>query len=142
MTRDPRQLREKPVQAAMRQDIVAWLKAHDFDTSPTSLSNIHAKGYQLIFRQLVLIIDDGYNFSDNVPLHDEVLSALRALEYPFVSSIDSKWFAAPGSMHSWPTLLGALHWLVELGKVSCESLSLLCPLLDGLTFIVLRRLFE
>ena len=116
MQRDPRQLREKNVQLIMRQDIVGWLKAHDFDTSSNPLSNIHAKGYQMIFRQLVLIIDDGYNFPDNVPLQDEVLQTLRALEYPYVASLDSKWFAAPASMHSWPSLLGVLHWLVELGK--------------------------
>lgn len=102
----------------MRQDIVGWLKAHDFDTSSNPLSNIHAKGYQMIFRQLVLIIDDSYDFPDNVPLQDEVLHALRALEYPYVASLDSKWFAAPASMHSWPSLLGVLHWLVELGKAS------------------------
>ena len=120
--RDPRQLREKNVQLVMRQDIVGWLKAHDFDTSSNPLSNIHAKGYQMIFRQLVLIIDDGHNFSDNIPLQDEVLNVLRALEYPYVSSLDSKWFAAPASMHSWPSLLGVLHWLVELGKVSRGSI--------------------
>lgn len=123
VTRDPRQLREKNIQLAMRQDIVGWLKAHDFDTSSNPLSNIHAKGYQMIFRQLVLIIDDGYNFSDNVPLQDEVLNTLRALEYPYVSSLDAKWFAAPASMHSWPSLLGVLHWLVELGKCYEEYLN-------------------
>lgn len=117
VSRDPRQLRDKNVQLTMRQDIVGWLKAHDFDTSSNPLSNIHAKGYQLIFRQLVLIIDDAYKFPDNVGLNDEVLTALRALDYPYVSSLDSKWFAAPASMHSWPSLLGVLHWLVELGKV-------------------------
>jgi hypothetical protein len=44
---------------------------------------------------------------------------LKALRYPFAAQIDAKWLAAPASMHSWPFLLGMLHWLVEIGKVCC-----------------------
>jgi kinetochore protein NDC80 len=102
----------------MRQDIVNWLLAHEYDISMQTLLNIHAKAYQSIFRQLVTLIDDEYAFLDGARLEEEVIPALKCLEYPFLSQVDIKWLAAPASMHSWPSLLGVLHWLVELGKVS------------------------
>lgn len=46
---------------------------------------------------------------------EEVPRILKSLSYPFTIS-KSAMFAI-GSLHTWPTLLGALHWMVELIKV-------------------------
>ena len=101
VTRDARQLRDKNVQSTRRQDFVGWLKpTTSLLHTSNSLSSIHAKGYKLIFRHLVLIIDDAYMLPDIVPLQDEVLISLRALDRPYVSSLEFKRFAAPASMHS------------------------------------------
>jgi kinetochore protein NDC80 len=116
--RDPRALRDRQYQSKMRQDIVNWLIAHEYDISMQTLMNIHAKAYQTIFRQLIMIIDSEYIFLDGAKLEEEVIPALKCMEYPFLSQLDIKWLAAPASMHSWPSLLGVLHWLVELGKVN------------------------
>lgn len=105
----------------MRQDIVNWLLGHEYDISMQTLLNIHAKAYQSIFRHLVMIVDDEYVFLDGARLEEEVIPALKCLEYPFLSQVDIKWLAAPASMHSWPSLLGVLHWLVDLGKVSSHK---------------------
>jgi len=61
---------------------------------------------------------------------------LKALRYPFASQIDTKWLAAPASMHSWPFLLGMLHWLVEMGKVRLPPYLRICIIL--LTYVLLQ----
>lgn len=50
---------------------------------------------------------------------EEVPRILKTLNYPFTIS-KSAMFAI-GSLHTWPTLLGALHWMVELIRVSIRS---------------------
>ena len=47
---------------------------------------------------------------------EEVPKILRVLGYPFAISKSSMF--AIGSPHTWPHLLAALTWLVELIKVS------------------------
>lgn len=83
-----------------------------------TLVNITGKDFRAIFHHLVELIDPWHPFDPKVRFEDEFLPALKALRYPFVAQIDVKWLAAPASMHSWPSLLGMLHWLVEMGKVS------------------------
>ena len=51
----------------------------------------------------------------NKKVEEEVPKILKLLSYPFTIS-KSAMFAI-GSLHSWPTLLGALHWMVDLIKV-------------------------
>lgn len=101
----------------MKQDIYSWLQATEFDISMQTLSNITGKDYRAMFQHLVTIVDPAYPFDPRLRFEDEFQPALKALRYPFASQIDNKWLAAPGSMHSWPALLAALHWLVEMGKV-------------------------
>lgn len=52
------------------------------------------------------------NFKMEKKFEEEVPRILKTLHYPFTIS-KSAMFAV-GSMHTWPTLLGALHWMVEL----------------------------
>ncbi|KAF8892608.1 HEC/Ndc80p family-domain-containing protein [Infundibulicybe gibba] len=120
--KDPRPLREKPYQARMRQDILAYLQATEFEITMQTLANIHGKGYRAIFEHLVLLLDPSYPFNEHARLEDQFIPTLKALRYPFVHVIDNKWLAAPASMHSWPSLLGVLHWLVELCKMREEYL--------------------
>ena len=46
---------------------------------------------------------------------EEVPKILKSLGYPF--TIHKRSLASVGSPHTWPILLGALHWLMELVKV-------------------------
>jgi hypothetical protein len=100
----------------MRQEIFLFLQSAGFEISPSTLSNIQGKEYRNIFEYLVLILDPMYMFSAG-RFEDDFTPALKALRYPYAHSIDNKWLAAPASMHSWPPLLGVLHWLVEMCKV-------------------------
>jgi kinetochore protein NDC80 len=46
---------------------------------------------------------------------EEVPKILKSLGYPF--TIHKTSLSNVGSPHTWPILLGALHWLMELVKV-------------------------
>ncbi|KAJ7219072.1 HEC/Ndc80p family-domain-containing protein [Mycena pura] len=118
--KDPRPLREKPFQAQMKHDIYTYLKGTDREIAHSTLGNIQGKEYRAIFEFLVKTLDPCHPLNANLKFEDEFVPALRALRYPFVNAIDNKWLAAPASMHSWPTLLGVLHWLVE----ACKALDL------------------
>jgi kinetochore protein NDC80 len=101
----------------MRHDIFNYLQSSGFDISMTSLANIQGKDYRAIFDFLLLTLDPSHPLSSNARFEDEFVPALKSLRYPFAHQIDNKWLAAPASMHSWPSLLGVLHWLAELCKV-------------------------
>jgi kinetochore protein NDC80 len=101
----------------MRQDIFNYLQSAGLDISMATLTNIQGKDYRAIFDYLVLSVDQSHPLNQNARFEDEFVPALRALRYPFAHQIDNKWLAAPASMHSWPSLLGVLHWLVEVCKV-------------------------
>ncbi|RDB24297.1 putative kinetochore protein NDC80 [Hypsizygus marmoreus] len=116
-SKDTRNLRDKGVQQGMRQDIYNYLQGAGFSISLSSLNNIQGKDYKAIFEFLVLILDPSHPLNSAAKLEEQFVPALKALRYPFAHQIDNKWLAAPASMHSWPSLLGVLHWLVEMCKL-------------------------
>ena len=101
----------------MKQDIVNWLQGSGFEIPLASLNSIHGKDYRAIFDFLLLTLDPSHPLAPNARFEDEFVPALKSLRYPFAHQIDNKWLAAPASIYSWPSLLGVLHWLVELCKV-------------------------
>lgn len=105
----------------MRQDVVNYLNSSGFEISMAMLANIQGKDYRAIFHSLVLTLDPYYPLKEGTRFEDEFVPALKALQYPFAHQIDQKWLAAVASPHSWPYLLGALHWLVELCRVCQDS---------------------
>ncbi|KAG5645008.1 hypothetical protein DXG03_007285 [Asterophora parasitica] len=115
--KDTRPLRDRQYQTKMRQEIFSYLQSEGFEISMAILANIQGKDYRAIFDFLLLTVDPAHPLSQNGRFEDEFVPALKALRYPFAHQIDNKWLAAPASMHSWPSLLGVLHWLVELCKL-------------------------
>ena len=109
----------------MRQDIVSWLQSTEYDISMQTLANITGREYRNIFQYLYSMLDPGYPFEPQARFEDEFIQALRCIRYPFVGQVDPKWLAAPASMHSWPSLLGVLHWLTAMCKVRRGSVRLL-----------------
>lgn len=123
-TKDTRPLRDRQFQTIMRQDIFNYLKSSGLDISMATLQNIQGKDYRAIFDFLVLMLDPAHPLNSNARFDEEFVPALKALRYPFAHHISDKWLAAPASMHSWPSLLGVLHWLVDLCKVRHRSVYL------------------
>ncbi|KIL58306.1 hypothetical protein M378DRAFT_170731 [Amanita muscaria Koide BX008] len=115
--KDPRPLRDKQYQAKMRQDIIFYLQGSYSEISKETLKNVRREDYIKIFLILVEKLDPGFKGIDPGRFTDEFVPTLEALRYPYAHQIDIKGLAAPGSMHSWPHLLGVLHWLVELCKL-------------------------
>jgi kinetochore protein NDC80 len=109
----------------MRQEIVSWLQSTEYDITMQTLANITGKEYRNIFQYLFSMLDPGYPFDLHTRIEDEFIPALRCIRYPFVGQVDPKWLAAPASMHSWPSLLGVLHWLTVMCKVRQGSVHLL-----------------
>jgi kinetochore protein NDC80 len=115
--KDTRPLRDKQYQSKMRQDILVHLQKCGLDINMSKLLNIQGKDYRLIFDFLLLNIDPNYPINSEARFEDEFVPALKHLQYPYVGNIDNKWLAAVASMHSWPHLLGVLHWLTVLDMV-------------------------
>lgn len=120
--KDTRPLRDRQYQARMRHDIFIFLQSAGFEIAPSTLNNIQGKEYRAIYEFLVLNLDPVYPFSSG-RFEDDFAPALKALRYPYSHSLDNRWLAAPASMHSWPPLLGVLHWLVEMCKLRDEYFS-------------------
>jgi kinetochore protein NDC80 len=116
-TKDTRPLRDRPYQTKMRQDILSFLQSTRYDITMQTLLNITGKDFRAITYHLIELLDPKYPFDPDARFEEEFVPALKAFRYPYVNQIDSKWLAAPASMHSWPFLLGVLHWLVEMCKV-------------------------
>ncbi|KAH8107205.1 HEC/Ndc80p family-domain-containing protein [Cristinia sonorae] len=118
--KDPRNIRDRNFQAKMRQDIVGWLQATEFDIPNSVLQNITGRDFGAIFKHLVSLLDPQWPFRSDQRWEEQFLPPLKALRYPFVGAIDPRWLATPAAPHSWPTLLGVLHWLVEMGKARLQ----------------------
>lgn len=116
--KDPRPVRDRSFQQKERSEIVEYLREAGLDISMNSLINIQSKDYRGIFEYLVELVDPNHTIDKSSKFEETFIPALKALRYPYAHSMDNKWLAAVASPHSWPHLLGVLHWLVDLCKVS------------------------
>ncbi|KAH9951392.1 HEC/Ndc80p family-domain-containing protein [Amylocystis lapponica] len=120
--KDPRPLRDRPFQAKMRQEVVTWLISNGYDIPPQILQNITNKDFRGVFQQLVTLLDPSFPFNSDGRFEDQFMQALKGLRYPYLSQLDMRWLATPGTMHAWPSLLGLLHWLAEVGRARLHYL--------------------
>ncbi|KAL0580598.1 kinetochore-associated Ndc80 complex subunit ndc80 [Marasmius crinis-equi] len=130
-SKDPRPLRDKNFQARERAEIHSYLKDNPpQDFTLQKLTNVTGKDYRIIFEHLVQIISPMCLPEEQTRFEDVFIPTLKALRYPWVGALDNKWLAAPASMHSWPSLLGVLHWLVEICKMTQDYLDSSHPTLQ------------
>jgi len=120
--KDNRPLRDRPFQVKMRQDVYNYLKGSECEIPMTALTSMQGKSYRAIFNILVLTLDPFHPLKEGARFEDEFISTLKTLRYPFAHQLDAKWLAAVASPHSWPYLLGVLHWMVELCEVPQRGL--------------------
>ena len=114
--KDTRPLRDRAYQLEMKKDIANYMQSLSFDITVNTLNSVTGKDFRSIFNILVEQLDPNHPLGQG-RLEDDFIPALRALKYPFAGQMDNKWLVTPASPHTWPALLGALHWLVELCKV-------------------------
>lgn len=109
---DPRPISDKNFQNACMRTVITYLSSHGYPAavSPKTLSSPTAKDFTLIVQFLFQQFDP--NMKTFGKIEDEVPQFFKRLNYPF--QISKSALFAVGSPHSWPAVLAALTWLVEL----------------------------
>ncbi|PNH01438.1 Kinetochore protein NDC80 [Tetrabaena socialis] len=109
---DPRPLNSKDYQAACIRTVITYLSTHSFPAavSPKTLASPTGKDFSTIVTFLFQQVDPTFRIQSKV--EDEVPVFFKRLNYPF--QISKSALFAVGSPHSWPAVLAALTWLVEL----------------------------
>jgi len=109
---DPRPVSDRAYMQQCIRNLICFLSEHGFDQaiSPKLLSTPTSKDFQHILWFLVRQIDPSFTFEKR--FEDEVPLLLKTLRYPF--TISKTALHAVGSPHTWPALLAALSWILEL----------------------------
>ncbi|KXZ44538.1 hypothetical protein GPECTOR_65g156 [Gonium pectorale] len=109
---DPRPLSSKDYQANCIRTVITYLSTHNFPAavSPKTLASPTGKDFSTIVTFLFQQVDPTFRIQGKV--EDEVPVFFKRLSYPF--QISKSALFAVGSPHSWPAVLAALTWLVEL----------------------------
>eukprot|EP00898_Chlorokybus_atmophyticus_P008098 jgi/Chlat1/828/Chrsp104S01179 len=99
------------VERACRK-VITYLADHGYNRpiSQKLLTSPSAKEFGHIVQFLFLKIDPNMHFGAHI--EDEVPMMFKRLRYPF--QISKSALSAVGTPHTWPALLAALTWLVEL----------------------------
>ncbi|PNW86849.1 hypothetical protein CHLRE_02g098300v5 [Chlamydomonas reinhardtii] len=109
---DPRPLSSKDYQASCIRAVITYLSTHNFPAAvaPKTLASPTGKDFATIVTFLFQQVDPTFRIQGKV--EDEVPVFFKRLNYPF--QISKSALFAVGSPHSWPAVLAALTWLVEL----------------------------
>jgi hypothetical protein len=109
---DPRPLGDKNFLNGCIRTVITYLSTHGYPyaVSPKVLTSPTGKDFAQIVQFLFQRFDPTMKVFGKV--EDEVPLFFRRLNYPF--QISKSALFAVGSPHSWPSVLAALTWLVEL----------------------------
>lgn len=120
MKADPRPLGDKVYQGNCARTIIAFLSAngYEYQILPKTLSSPTTKDFTNIMMFLTRHVDPNL-LKGFGKLEEEVPQLFKRLKYPF--QISKSNLAAVGSPHTWPTILAALCWIVELLNYSSRA---------------------
>lgn len=109
---DPRPLSDKNFLNNCIRTVITYLSTHGYPAAvaPKTLASPTAKDFTLIIQFLFQQFDS--NMKTFGKIEDEVPQFFKRLNYPF--QISKSALFAVGSPHSWPAVLAAITWLVEL----------------------------
>jgi kinetochore protein NDC80 len=109
---DPRPLGDKNYFQSCLRTVITYLSANNYPhaISPKTLTTPTAKEFANIVQFLFQKFDPTLKALGKI--EDEVPLFFKRLNYPF--QISKSALFAVGSPHSWPAVLAALTWLVEL----------------------------
>lgn len=110
---DPRPISDKSYFNSCVRKVFNYLESNDYEhpIKLRDLSRPSAKDFGNLVTFLLRKIDPTFNDGSR-KFEDEVSLAFKALGYPF--NISKTALVAAGSPHTWPTLLLAITWLIEL----------------------------
>ena len=123
--KDPRKLSDKAYMRTQIRNLIDYLTSNCYEhpISPKILTSPTRRDFQNVISFLFHQIDPGFEFGPK--FEDDVINFLKAMKYPIGISKTS--LSAVGSSHTWPALLGALSWLVELLNVCIKCFSFRAP---------------
>lgn len=118
---DPRPIIDKAFVNSNIKSLVTYLIATGYEEaiSHKTLSRPSGKDFNQVITFLLRKIDPNFN-DGHAKFEDEVSNFFRALKYPF--NISKTALVAVGSPHTWPGLLAALSWLIEV--LQCHDIYL------------------
>jgi kinetochore protein NDC80 len=118
MRTDPRPINDKAYMNACIKNLTQYLLSNGYDqvVSTKSLARPSATEFTNIITYLLRKIDPTFN-SFGSKFEDEVAQAFKRIGYPL--NVSKTALAAVGSPHTWPALLSALTWLIEL--LNCDE---------------------
>jgi len=116
--KDTRPLTDKEYQKEETRKILDFLREQKYGN--TSLTTKHfpltSKEFVSVFNFLYNILDSQFiNRLPSTKFEEEALRVLKGLNYP--GNLTKSSFVTMGSLHSWPTVLGALSYLCNLAKI-------------------------
>uniref|UniRef100_W5MII4 Kinetochore protein NDC80 n=1 Tax=Lepisosteus oculatus TaxID=7918 RepID=W5MII4_LEPOC len=115
--KDPRPLHDKAyVQQCIKQ-LSEFLSDNGFPNTVTmkSLQSPSTKEFLRIFSFICSFLDPTFDVPTS-KIEEEIPKILRELGYPFAISKSSMY--SVGAPHTWPQILGALMWLIDVVKLS------------------------
>mmetsp|Transcript_6253 Transcript_6253/g.15929 ORF Transcript_6253/g.15929 Transcript_6253/m.15929 type:complete len:423 (-) Transcript_6253:1199-2467(-) len=109
---DPRPLGDKSYTSSCIRQLISFLSSHGFDSvlSPKTLAAPTTKDFAAL--SLFIFRQTDQNFKFGSKTEDDVPAVFKQLRYPF--QISKSALYAVGSPHTWPSLLTALTWLVQM----------------------------
>jgi SMC interacting uncharacterized protein involved in chromosome segregation len=113
--RDTRPVSDKPVMQASVRKIITYLVEHGFDgsISPKTLMSPSNKDFVHVLEFLMQQIDASFTVKGK--LEEVILPLFQFMKYPF--QLHKRILLCVGSPLTWPHLLAALSWLVDLVSV-------------------------
>jgi len=123
--KDTRPLTSKAYQKMMIKEIVEFLNESGYPhlINVKILSAPTTKEFLRVFEHLFNFILPKF-ILDQKKFADEIPILMKNIHFPF--QISKSTMRGIGSLHSWPTNLGVLHWLVELihtiGSINIEQM--------------------
>lgn len=119
---DPRPLTSKAWINESVEQLAKFLMENDYPQRITSkiLLSPTGKDFQSILTFLLRLLDPSFALSTGPgKMEDEVHNVFKSLRYPFQISKTS--LTAVGAQQSWPAVLGAIMWLLEVLEVRVRT---------------------
>ena len=109
---DPRPVSDKGYQHDCIRQLIEYLSTHGYEhpVSPKTLTSPMSKDVFSIVQFLLRQVDS--NMKPLGKMEEDVPQVFKHLKYPF--QISKSALFAVGSPHTWPGLLAAMNWMVEL----------------------------
>jgi SMC interacting uncharacterized protein involved in chromosome segregation len=101
-----------------------WLSLAGYDklsVTPKTLQSPTSKEFWAVFLCLYRHMDPNYKPEETPKLEEEVPVLLKMIGYPI--AVNKSALQSIGAPHTWPTLLGALHWMAEAIRIDELSLA-------------------